>query len=182
MTAPKPDTTPTGAPDCSAETRPIPRRSRPARRAYSRHGLVTLKATLRALGPRVIDRRTHMGRALASWRADLVRDLGDDVTTAQAALIDLAVRSKLLLDSIDAWLLTQPSLVNARRRALLPVVRERQALADGLARYMTQLGLERRAKPVADLSTYLAQRMAQTGSEHERRASPSAVADRTSPR
>jgi hypothetical protein len=47
-------------------------------------------------------------------------------------------------------------LVNARKRTLLPVVRERQALADALARYLAQLGLERRAKPVADLATYLA--------------------------
>src|SRR2546422_775484 len=111
MTAPKADIVSTGAPDCSARTRAIPRRSRPVRRTYSRHGLVTLKATLRALGPRVIDRRTRMGRALAAWRADLVRDLGGDVTTAQTALVDLAVRTKLLLDSIDAWLLVQPSLV-----------------------------------------------------------------------
>jgi hypothetical protein len=47
------------------------------------------------------------------------------------------------LDSIDAWLLVQPSLVNARKKSLLPVVKERQALADGLARYLAQLGLHR---------------------------------------
>jgi len=64
----------------------------------------------------------------------------------------------VLLDSIDAWLLTQPSLVNARKRALLPVVRERQALADALARYLGMLGLERRAKEAPDLQTYLAER------------------------
>ena len=73
-----------------------------------------------------------MGRALAAWRADLARDLGDDITTAQAALIDLAVRSKLLLDSIDAWLLAQPSVINVRKRALLPVVMERAALVSQL--------------------------------------------------
>ena len=121
-----------GEADCGAEARPMPRRLTPVRRTYSRHGLVTLKATLRALGPRVVDRRTHMGRALAAWRADLARDLGDDITTAQAALIDLAVRSKLLLDSIDAWLLAQPSVINVRKRALLPVVMERAALVSQL--------------------------------------------------
>lgn len=75
---------------------------------------------------------------------DLIADLGGDVSTQEAAIIDLAVKSKLLLDSIDTWLLVQPSLVNARKRTLLPVVKERQALADGLARYLSQLGLERR--------------------------------------
>ena len=76
---------------------------------------------------------------------------------------DLAVRTRLLLDSIDAWLLTQPSLVNQRKRALLPVVRERQALADALARYLAQLGLERRAKQVPDLQSYLAARAKPAG-------------------
>lgn len=68
------------------------------------------------------------------------------------------MRQKLLLESVDAWLLVQPSLVNGRKRALLPVVRERQALADSLARYLTQLGLERRAKPLPSLNDYLRQR------------------------
>jgi hypothetical protein len=27
-------------------------------------------------------------------------------------------------ESIDAWLLTQPSLINARKRALIPVARD----------------------------------------------------------
>ena len=68
------------------------------------------------------------------------------------------MRQKLLLESVDAWLLIQPSLVNGRKRALLPVVRERQGLADSLARYLAQLGLERRAKPVPSLDDYLRQR------------------------
>ena len=35
----------------------------------------------------------------------------------------------------------QPSVVNAQKEALLPVVRQRQSLADALARYLTQLSL-----------------------------------------
>lgn len=131
-------------------------RQRKRGRAYYKSGYYALKTTLRALGPRVIDRRTHIGKQLAAWRSDLIRDLGGDPSTAQLAVIDLALKTKLMLDSIDAWLLVQPSLVNQRKRSLLPVVRERQALADALARYLTQLGLERRAKPVPDLSSYLA--------------------------
>ena len=79
-------------------------------RTYSTHGLTTLKRAVKGLGGRVIDMRTSLGKALAEWRADLVADLGgrDAVSTQQAAVIDLAVKTKLLLDSIDAWLLTQP--------------------------------------------------------------------------
>ena len=126
-------------------------------RGYQKHGLHTLKGAVRGLGSRVIDKRTTLGRALAKWRSDLIRDLGgrETISTQREALVDLAVKSKLILDSIDAWLLTQPSLVNARKRSLLPAVKERQQLADGLARYLGQLGLERVAKEVPDLSRAL---------------------------
>ena len=125
-----------------------PRRT--ARRPYTKHGLSMLKRAVSKLGGRAIDKRTTLGRSLARWRMDLIRDIGgpEAVSTQQIAVVDLAVKSKLLLDSIDAWLLTQPTLVNARKRSLLPVVRERQALADALSRYLGQLGLERKAADV----------------------------------
>jgi hypothetical protein len=111
-----------------------------------KHGFTTLRRAVNGLGNRAIDRRTVTGKVLAKWRKDLIQDLGGEVSTQQGAIVDLAVKSKLLLDSIDAWLLTQPSLINSRKKALLPVVRERQQLADGLAKYLTMLGLERRKK------------------------------------
>jgi len=112
------------------------------------HGLYIVKRAVKEVGLKAIDGRSAVGRALSQWRSDLVRDLGgeDTISTQQQALVGLAVKSKLLLDSIDAWLLQQPSLVNKRKRTLLPVVRERQQLADGLARYLGQLGLEKRVK------------------------------------
>ncbi len=121
-----------------------------------KHGLYSMKRIVNEQGLRTIDGRSSIGRALSRWRSDLIRDLGGDtaISTQQEALVDLAVKSKLLLDSIDAWLLQQPSLVNKRKRTLLPVVRERQQLADGLARYLNQLGLERKTKTL-DLANAL---------------------------
>jgi hypothetical protein len=112
------------------------------------HGLNTLKTAVVKLSGRAIDGRYRIGRQLQKWRRELVDDLGglENVSTQQEALIDLAVKSKLLLDSIDAWLLTQETLISKRKKALFPVVLQRQTLADGLARYLTQLGLERRHK------------------------------------
>jgi hypothetical protein len=116
------------------------------RRSYSRHGLNALKARVKVRGLQAIDRRSAAARALMRWRNDLVRDLGGEhqISAQQRALVDLASRSKLYLDSVDAFLMTQPSLVNARRRSVIPVLRERQALADSLARVLQALGLERR--------------------------------------
>src|SRR5262245_51150749 len=158
--------------DCTPDPPPTRRRRR-----YSRSGFYALKSALRQLGARVIDRRTSLGKHLAAWRADLVSDLGGEgaLSTQQRAMVDVIVRQKLLLESVDAWLLVQPTLVNSRKRALLPVVRERQGLADSLARYLAQLGLERRAKPVPNLADYLSQRAPRLSAEFTGPSPPGAA-------
>jgi hypothetical protein len=107
-----------------------------------------MKRAVRELGDRALDGRTSIAKALAEWKAELIDDLGgrQAISTQQIAIIDLAVKTKLLLDSVDAWLLTRPSIIDKRRRAVLPIVRERQQLADALSRYLQVLGLERRSK------------------------------------
>jgi hypothetical protein len=109
----------------------------------AKHGFYSLKKALN----RKINLRTSLGKALVRWREELIEDLGGEkkVTAQQYALIDLAARNKLLVDSIDAWIFEQPSLILKRKRALLPVVKERQAIADGLAKYLGMLGLERKS-------------------------------------
>src|SRR5262245_20472844 len=105
-----------------------------------------------------LDMRFRTGKALRIWRVELVRDLGgeDAISTQQAALIELCVRSKLLIDTVDNWLLAQESLVNKKKKSLLPVVIQRQSLADGLAKYLGQLGLHRVTK-VKSLEQILAE-------------------------
>ena len=44
----------------------------------------------------------------------------------------MAARASALLDHVDAWLFQQRSLVNARAKTLLPILVQRQALADHL--------------------------------------------------
>jgi hypothetical protein len=111
---------------------------------HQTHGLTSLKRAVKVLGNRLIDGRTSIGKELARWRQDLIQDLGGNVSTQQLAVIDIAVKNKLILDSIDAWMLAQPTLVNKRKKMLRPIVLQRQQLADGLLRCMTLLGLERR--------------------------------------
>jgi hypothetical protein len=76
-----------------------------------------------------IDGRSSLSYALEKWRRKLVEDLGDDnkISTQRSALIDLAAKSKLLIDSVDAWLWVQPLSVNKRKKALLRVVLRRPA-------------------------------------------------------
>jgi len=142
-------------------------RPRNARGRYQRHGLHTLKRAVQVLGYRALPpKSTALGRALHEWREALLTDLGgpDAVTTQQAALVEMAVRTKLLVDSVDAYVLAMPSPVNRQKRCLHPVVRERQALVGQLQSILRDLGLERRVKPVTDLQTYLSTREAQPAS------------------
>ncbi len=124
------------------------------------HGAKALKRAVSTLGSRTIDRRTTTGRALAAWRSELLADLGgiEAVSTQELALVEEAVKTKLILDSVDAWLLSQPTLIAKRSRSVLPAVRDRQALVSTLRGLLGDLGLKRRAREAPTLADYLRQR------------------------
>lgn len=141
-----------------------------------KHGAHSLKRAVKTLGNRTIDRRTAVGKALAAWRTDLLADLGgiENVSTQELALVEEAVKTKLILDSVDAWLLSQPTLINKRNRSVLPAVRDRQSLVNTLRGLLGDLGLSRRAKATLSLGQYLAAR--------QRCAGAPAPADELAPR
>jgi hypothetical protein len=123
-----------------------PPRNRPSRE-YHAAGSYALQNAIRrvgegqdwteALGP--------VGEALRAWRDDLVEALGGRETTSpqKCALVEVATRTHLMLESVDSYILAMPSLVNKSKRQLFAVVRERTQLADALARYLAMLGLDR---------------------------------------
>jgi hypothetical protein len=128
-------------------------------RTYSRHGLNAAMARINLRGFQAIDRRTAAARASLAFKAELVSALGGeaDLSPQRRRLIDMAVRAALLLDHIDAWLFEQRSLVNLRTRSMLPVLQQRQALADHLARLLDRLGLERVPNRVQSLEEIAAE-------------------------
>ena len=112
-----------------------------ARRSYTRHGLTAPMVRVKLAGFSAIDRRTAAAREHLALRRELANALGGeaDLTPQQRKLIDMAARASLLLDHVDAWLFQQRSLVNARARTLLPILVQRQALADHLTRLLDKL-------------------------------------------
>ena len=58
-----------------------------------------------------------------------------------------------MVEALDDWLLRQPSLVLHRKRAVLPVLLQRQQLVDSLAHTLERLGLGRRVRGVPTLAT-----------------------------
>jgi len=65
-----------------------------------RHGLMALKNVVNLRGFHAVDRRTAGARHILKWRRELVRDLGGNaaISAAQGGLIEIAVRTRLLLD------------------------------------------------------------------------------------
>jgi hypothetical protein len=58
-------------------------------------------------------------------------------------VVELLVRDHILLDSVDAWLFSQKSLANRKRRSLIPALEQRARLADSMTRRLQALGLKR---------------------------------------
>jgi hypothetical protein len=108
--------------------------SRRGARGRQHHGLSLLRRAVQQLGPRPLDQaldpQSPIGRALAEWRRDLTTDLGgpESITTAQAGMVELAVRTKLMLDTVDGFILTMESPVNRRRRSVYSLPTKRRVL------------------------------------------------------
>ncbi len=122
------------------------------RRAYQKHGLSRLKRAVSEAGARglQLDRRTKIGRSLAAFRVELVEDYGglEAVSARQRGLVDVAVSLKLLIDSGTAWVLAQTTVVNARKRAFIPIVGELASLLSRYQSVMRDLGLAVKPKPI----------------------------------
>jgi hypothetical protein len=129
-------------------------------RVYSRHGLNAVKTRVALRGWAALDMRTVAAREMLSFRDELVAALGGDseLSPQRRKLVDLAARASLFLDHIDAWLVEQQALVNRRSRSVLPVLLQRQTLAEHLARLLDRLGLERSPRQAPSLNDYLAKK------------------------
>ena len=64
-----------------------------------------------------------MGKVLAQWRAESGQRSGRAAVCfqQQAVIVDLAVKTYLILESLDNWLLQQNKLINTRNKSVYPV-------------------------------------------------------------
>jgi hypothetical protein len=133
------------------------------------HGLYALDRALDPLiqRPDWLQELGEVGEALRQWQQAIIKDLGgeENLSSMERSIIEMATKTHLFLVSVDRFLLEQPCLVNRSRRQLFPIVLQRQQLADALSRYMNQLGLKRRAKPVQSLDEYVKAHYGQTSDE-----------------
>lgn len=106
-----------------------------------------MKRAIAKLGARAIPGNTKLGYALRAWRKELIEDLGgeESVSLQQRTIVECASTTRLMISSLDAWITSQPSLMQ-RNRTLIPVIMQRQQLVNSLVSMLVQLGLERRHK------------------------------------
>jgi len=130
------------------------------------HGHYQRKAALSRIGFDGIDRRTSAGREYSERREQIVADAGGTLSQIKADLVERYMRLCVLIDSLDTWLFQQPSLINKRKRALFPIVKERTHLEDAALRLAQSIGLDRKEKPVPTLAEYLAGKAESDVNEH----------------
>jgi len=125
------------------------------RRQYQKHGLTAMKRALMRLSSRALDGRYAVSKELKKWRDGVAQSLGGNLSEQEDTILDICVRSKLMLDSIDAWLLTQDSLVNKRKKAVIPAVKDRKDLARDLVDTLKTLGIKQKPPPQKSLEQYV---------------------------
>jgi hypothetical protein len=123
-------------------------------------GLSALKEKVKIRGLNVIDRRYTAGRALFEWRDELLTALGgeENVSPQKRVLVDAVVRTRMYIDHADNYLMSLPEVIIRRRKCFMPLVKERTALTETLARLLDRLGLDRQAKKVEDLDAFIERR------------------------
>jgi hypothetical protein len=114
------------------------------------HGYRRLRDSVRELTTRRLDGRSAVAVAIRSLKADIRRDLGDDLSRAQELVLEDVAQSWVIRQSLDDWIARQPTLIT-RKRQVTPIVLERMRISEHLAKQLDRLGLERKAKTVRDV-------------------------------
>jgi hypothetical protein len=132
------------------------KRGRPVMVRSNRTDMHALKSAVKVKGLWAIDKRSLAAKALFRWKRDLIAQLGgiDEVTPAKMCLVDLATRTRLFIEALDAFLVEQKSLINRSQKSVIPVLLERQQLVDSMGKLLKQIGLQRQHGKVLSLKEY----------------------------
>lgn len=129
-------------------------------RPRTRNGLAALRKKILMHGLSAVDRRTLTAKMLVEWRTGIENDLGgpEAISAQQATLIELACRTKLILEHVDSYILGQESIIDLEKKCVYPVIQQRGTLANSLVYLLAQLGLERKPRRARSLQSYLEDR------------------------
>jgi hypothetical protein len=99
----------------AADVQPKHGGKRPGAGRSLTHGLIAYRRSLARLGTTKLDQRTTVAIGVKRFMAEVVRDPGGDPSAQQLAVLEVAARTKIMLDTVDGWLPRQPSLLVVKR-------------------------------------------------------------------
>ncbi len=92
------------------------------------------------------------GEQLASRRLELIEHLGGKVSAVERRVIERICFSEYLTDHLDLHLAELgPKIINRRKRTLIPIVLQRDALVNTLTKLYDAIGYTPREKPAPTL-------------------------------
>jgi hypothetical protein len=135
-------------PNPASSTDAAPKQKRP--REYRKSGFYKRKRRVNLRGLDGMDARTVEGRDVLKFRDDSIDQLGgQDLSPTKKALLDVAVGERYLWRSGWAYIMQLgDKLVNKRKRAFPPVVKDTLLIGESLKKSLQTLGLERVARQV----------------------------------
>ncbi len=137
------------------------------RKGAARAGLRVLRRRIEIDGLAAIDKRTAGAQQFLYWREQIMNDLGgeENLSAQKKTLAELTAQKKLIRDHVAAYVLGLPTLVNRRKKSLLPIVLQLNQLTDSLEKSLERLGLDKQMKPLPTLAEYLEQKEAASDEE-----------------
>ena len=129
-----------------------------------KYGYRKMRRALSVPTTKRLDGRSAVAVGVRMLKDDIRRDRGGDLSRAEEVILESAARAWVILSSLDDYIARQSTLVNARKKTVLPVIHTRMQVAEGLARNLDRLGLHRVEREVS-LEDYLEQRAAEKAEE-----------------
>src|SRR5262245_4243437 len=123
------------------------------------HGYYRRKIQLEAVSFKDLNFSSSGGEQLRKRFLELLKHCGGEhvVSAVRRRLIERVVFTEYQLDCLDLYLVQLgPRIVNRRKRTLIPIVRERDALVSTLTKLYEQIGLDPRKPLIPTLAEYMA--------------------------
>jgi hypothetical protein len=121
------------------------------------HGHYQRKVLLKDVQLLDISRQNKLGRVVIEQAEAIYQDGGgkEQFSELKQHLVSRYLITELMIQSVDRWLLEQPSLINRAKRCIFPIVSERNRLVSVSLQLAQAIGLERKQKPVHTLESYI---------------------------
>ena len=123
------------------------------------HGYYRRKIKLEAVSFEDLNFSSSGGEQLPKRFIELLNHCGGEhlVSAVRRRIIERVVFTEYQLDCLDLYLVELgPRIVNRRKRTLIPIVRERDALVSMLRKLYDQIGLDPTKPPIPTLAEYMA--------------------------